>query len=63
MLKTDPYTVNEQRDPTRVEIGLNAIPICVDDSDMVLTPLADKTVFVGVGFPTEAADNRFVLKV
>ena len=37
--------------------------MCADDRDIVLTPNADNTVPVGGGFPTEAADNTFELKL
>lgn len=63
ILKTEPYTVSEHSVDVSVVFGLKANPICADDNEMVLTPDADNTVLVGLGFPTEAADNRFELNV
>ncbi len=65
ILNTEPNTVSEQSVDVKEEVGsaLNASPSKTDDREMVLTPAADNTVCVGGGFPTEAADSTFELKL
>jgi hypothetical protein len=65
ILNTEPNTVSEQSLDVREEAGssLNANPSKTDDKEMVFTPAADNTVCVGGGFPTEAADSTFEVKL